>query len=107
MIMEAAAMGVRAVATNVKGNREAVAHGWSGLVAPLGDVQALARAIVDIVGDGGKAWRIGAEVRAQALERLGERTVFTKVKAGFVRLLHAMGISGTSGTSLVRDAVGS
>jgi hypothetical protein len=43
-IMEGAAMGVPAVATDVRGNREAVVHERTGLLVPLGDVTALSAA---------------------------------------------------------------
>ena len=41
VVMEASAMGVPAVVTDVKGNREAVVHECNGLLVPLGDVPAL------------------------------------------------------------------
>ncbi len=106
VIMEAAAMGVPAVATNVKGNREAVVHGRTGLLAPLGDVQALADAMLDIVDDAGRARNMGAEARALALERFDERAVVAKVKAEYVRLLRAKGMSDACEAPLAREIVG-
>lgn len=86
-IMEASAMRVPAVATNVKGNREAVEHGRNGLLVPLGDVQALADAIVDLLMDRGKAHQMGEEGHRMALERFNEGLVFEKVKAEYAWLL--------------------
>src|SRR5262249_41354736 len=87
VIMEASAMGVPAVATDVKGNREAVEHGRTGLLVPLADVPALADAIVRVLTDTDRACRMGAESRRLALERFDERRVFDKVKAEYVDLL--------------------
>lgn len=98
--MEASAMGVPCVVTDVRGCREAVEHGRSGLVVPLGDVQALADAIIELLTDQEKALRMGEEGRCMALERFDERPVFDKVKAEYVRLLQVKGLvlPGTDST---------
>lgn len=92
VVMEASAMGVPVVATNVKGNREAVAHEGNGLLVPLRDVQALAKAIVELLTDSAKARRMGEEGRKIAQERFDERLVFEKVKAEYARLLRKKGL---------------
>jgi glycosyltransferase involved in cell wall biosynthesis len=92
-VMEAATMGVPAVVTDVKGNREAVVAGQSGLLVPLGNVPALAGAITELLADRGKARRMGAQARRIALERFDERLVFEKVKAEYARLLRAKGLA--------------
>ncbi len=91
-VMEASAMRVPAIVTNVKGNREAVEHGRNGLLVPLGDVQALADAVVELLTDREKARRMGEEARRMALERFDERLVFEKVKAEYARLLREKGL---------------
>ena len=91
-VMEASAMRVPAIVTDVKGNREAVEHGRNGLLVPLGDVQALADAIVELLTDREKARRMGEEGRRMALERFDERVVFEKVKAEYARLLREKGL---------------
>ncbi len=90
--MEASAMKVPCVVTNVRGCREVVEHGRSGLLVPLGDVQALADAILEILSDPEKARRMGEEGRRIALERFDERRVFEKVKAEYARLLREKGL---------------
>jgi glycosyltransferase involved in cell wall biosynthesis len=80
--MEASAMGVPCIVTAVPGCRETVEHGRNGLLIPLGDVQAMAAAILELLTDRGKARRMGSEGRQLALERFdgvrstssGERT---------------------------------
>jgi glycosyltransferase involved in cell wall biosynthesis len=91
-VMEASAMRTPVVATNVKGNREAVIHDRTGLLVPLGDVQALAKAIVELLTDCEKARRMGEEGRRMALERFDERLVFAKVKVEYKRLLREKGL---------------
>ena len=86
VIMEAAAMGVPAVATNVKGNREAVVDGRSGTLVPLGDVPALTDAVLQLLQDSKQARRMGDEARKVAFERFDERSVFERVKAEYARL---------------------
>lgn len=91
VVMEASAMGLPCVVSDVKGNREAVEHGRTGFVVPLGDVPALADAVVAVLADGDRAERMGAAARQRAVERFDERLVFEKVKAEYVRLLRSKG----------------
>lgn len=86
VIMEAAAMGVATVASDVKGNREAVLNGRTGILVPFGDVPALTGAVTSILKDPEKAARMGIEARRFAVEQFDERVVFTKVKAEYARL---------------------
>lgn len=92
-IMEASAMGVPVVASNVRGNREAVEHNRNGLLFPLSNVQALTDAIVKLLTDREKAQRMGEEGRRIALERFDEQHVFEKVKAEYRRLLIEKGLT--------------
>jgi glycosyltransferase involved in cell wall biosynthesis len=91
-VMEASAMGIPAVVTNVKGNREAVEQGRNGILVPLGDISALAEAIIELLADPQKAQRMGREGRRMALERFDEQRVFEQVKAEYVHLLRAKGL---------------
>jgi glycosyltransferase involved in cell wall biosynthesis len=85
--MEASAMGVPAVVTDVKGNREAVVHECNGLLVPLGDVPALAAAVVRVLTDRELATKMGVNGRAMALERFDEQATFATVKNEYRRLL--------------------
>jgi len=86
-VMEASAMGVPVVVTDVKGNREAVLDGYNGLIVPLGDLRALAAAIIRVLSDRGLAAQMGVKGRAMALERFDEQAVFAIVKSEYRRLL--------------------
>jgi glycosyltransferase involved in cell wall biosynthesis len=91
-VMEASAMGVPAVVTDVRGNREAVEHERNGLLVPLGDVQSLSAAIAGLLTNRDEARRLGREGRRIASERFDERKVFVKVKAEYDRLLREKGL---------------
>ena len=93
VIMEAAAMGVPVVATDVKGNREAVVHGRTGLLVPLGDVTALSDAVTDVLSDPARAEHMGRAAREFALECFDEQRVFARVKDEYRRLLAEKGLS--------------
>lgn len=90
-IMEACAMSTPAVVTDVKGNREAVREGYNGHLVPLGDVDALSKAVLSILNDPAKAQRMSENARAFALENFDETKVFRKVLDEYARLLREKG----------------
>jgi glycosyltransferase involved in cell wall biosynthesis len=91
VIMEAAAMGVPAVASDVKGNREAVVNGRTGILVPLGDVGALTAGILRLLSDRHVARGMGQEGRKLAAEHFDEEIVFAKVRAHYRLLLAKKG----------------
>ncbi len=90
--MEASAMRVPCVVTDIRGCREAVVHGQNGLLVPLGDVPALAEAITDLLTNREKARKMGEQGRRLAIERFDEREVFVKVRNEYMRLLREKGL---------------
>ncbi|MEZ4729015.1 MAG: glycosyltransferase family 4 protein [Caldilineaceae bacterium] len=99
--MEASALGVPSIVTDIRGCREAVAHGKNGLLAPLYDVQALAAAMIELIKAPTKARQMGAVGRQMALARFDETLVFERVKAEYARLLTEKGeLLGRSDASL-------
>ncbi len=98
--MEASAMGVPCVVTDIRGCREAVTHGRNGYLTPLGDVDALAAAILDLLADKDKAQQMGQHGRQIAEELFDEQLVFARVKAEYVRLLQAKGIVSSAETAV-------
>lgn len=62
-LLEAMACGLACVATDVGGNREVVAHGRSGLLAPPGDPGALAAALRFLFDDPGQRRALGRAAR--------------------------------------------
>ncbi|MBW2508574.1 MAG: glycosyltransferase family 4 protein, partial [Deltaproteobacteria bacterium] len=67
--MEASAMGVPTVVTDIRGCREAVEDGVNGLLFPVGDVDALADALVGLLRDDARRGQMGAAARVMAEER--------------------------------------
>ena len=69
-VVEAMAASVAVVATEVGGVGELVRPGATGAIAPKGDAEALARALLDALGDPERAAALGAEGRRLAQEEL-------------------------------------
>lgn len=90
--MEASAMKVPCVATDVRGCRQAVGHERNGLLVPVGDPRALAEAILALVADPGRARALGEAGRRRALAEFDERRVFATVLGEYERLLEAKGL---------------
>jgi glycosyltransferase involved in cell wall biosynthesis len=105
-LVEAAAMGVPVVATQIRGCREAVAHGLTGLLVPPGDADALYAAVDALLDDPGQRARMSeVAVRRARVEfdegRVCERVVGlyrellgTRARAGAPRFGVAAGASG-------------
>lgn len=79
VITEAMASGASVVATETEGAREIIQAGETGLLVPVGDVVALAAAIVELLGDEDKRARLGttaqqAAVAQFSVERMIEET---------------------------------
>ena len=84
--MEAAAMGVPSVVTDIRGCREAVVEGESGLFVPPHDAPALAGAISALLGDRARAAALGQGGLRLARQRFDERRVFAHVIEAYERL---------------------
>jgi glycosyltransferase involved in cell wall biosynthesis len=93
--MEASAMGVPCVVTNVRGCREAVEHERNGLIVPLRDVDALAEALIRLLRDHDRRRAMGDAGRRMAHEQFDERLVFQRVLAAYHRLLHEKGVQAS------------
>ncbi len=84
--MEASAMGIPCVVTDIRGCREAVVHDENGLLVPPGNAPALAKAVVDLLTDRDRAQGMGRRARQLAQARFDERLVFDRVHAEYQRL---------------------
>jgi len=74
-VIEAAACGVPAVAWDVTGTRDAVIDGQTGFLVPLGNHDAMAGRITQILNDSQLAHRLGVASRDVARERFDSRLV--------------------------------
>ncbi len=95
--MEASAMGVPCVVTDIPGCREVVEHGRNGLLVPVGSPSALAGAIATLLTHKDLAKRMGRAGREKAVESFDEERVFGIVKAAYARLLIEKGIAPATG----------
>lgn len=88
--MEASAMGIPVVASDVRGCREAVINEENGILVPARDSAALARAILRLLRDPQLRRRLGALGYAMAQERFDQRLVFARVAAAYRELAGAV-----------------
>lgn len=80
-IMEGMSMGRPAVVTNAPGCREVVRDGENGLLVPLRDPQALARAMETFIVHPERIGRMGAASRELALQEFDAETVAARILA--------------------------
>ena len=73
--MEAAAMGLPIVTTDIRGCRQVVADGENGLLVPVGDVDALVAAVDGLGTDENRRTAMAASARRRAVEHFDERRV--------------------------------
>jgi glycosyltransferase involved in cell wall biosynthesis len=85
--MEAAAMGVPVIATDIRGCRQVVESGVTGLLVPPRDAMALVAAIERLAADAEARVAMGAHARTKALHDFDERRVVELTLAVYERLL--------------------
>ncbi len=86
-LVEASAMGIPAVSTRIRGCREAVADGETGLLVPPGDGEALHGAVAALCADPQRRARMGAAARQRARVQFDERRVCDRVLTLYRELL--------------------
>jgi glycosyltransferase involved in cell wall biosynthesis/ribosomal protein S18 acetylase RimI-like enzyme/O-antigen ligase len=103
--IEAAAMGLPLVLTDIRGCREIVRDGVEGLLVPPRDPERLATAIERLAGDADLRAQMGGAARVRAVERFDERDALNRIMAAYDRLLAEKGMRPpTSPPSRVRPA---
>jgi glycosyltransferase involved in cell wall biosynthesis len=88
--MEAAAMRLPLVVTNVRGCRQVVDDGVTGTTIPMGDAVALADAVAAIAEDDAARLAMGQASRAKAVLEFDERKVIDTTLGVYERLLNAV-----------------
>jgi glycosyltransferase involved in cell wall biosynthesis len=81
VLLEAMAMGLPVVATDIPGNRDVIAHGTNGILVPPNDAPALRMALKSITADPSRYQGMSAESR-----RIASRYSWAKIGARFERL---------------------
>jgi glycosyltransferase involved in cell wall biosynthesis len=85
--MEASAMGVPTMVTDIRGCRETVDHGENGLLFPVGDADALGQSLIALLRDDERRTQMGDTGRRIAEDRFDEQQVFDRVLSEYERLL--------------------
>jgi glycosyltransferase involved in cell wall biosynthesis len=91
--MEASAMGVPVVATDIRGCRQAVDHGTTGLLVPPRAPEALAAAIARLVADPAERQRLGSAARQKALQSFDQQRCVDLTLTTYERLLARAGLA--------------
>jgi glycosyltransferase involved in cell wall biosynthesis len=84
--MEAAAMGLPTVATDIRGNRQVVVPGVTGELVAVRSAPALAAACERLVTDGAARAREGAAAAQRALTEFGDQAVIDRTLAAYALL---------------------
>jgi glycosyltransferase involved in cell wall biosynthesis len=100
--MEAAAMGLPIVATDIRGCRQVVDDGISGRLVPVGDAMSLARVITEIVTDSSGSVAMGLAARKKALQCFDDRQQIARTLSVYARLLERARNRGRNRTDGVR-----
>lgn len=88
-VIEANARGTPVVATHVAGLRDAVVDGETGLLTPLGDRKAMARALTGLLRDGEERERLARNARERSRRYTWDDTARQTIRV----IRHAMGES--------------
>jgi glycosyltransferase involved in cell wall biosynthesis len=79
-LLEAMAAARPVIATAVGGNREVI-DASSGVLVPVGDVDALAGAMLALLGDAARARRLGEAARRRVTESFSARAMVRRLEA--------------------------
>ena len=91
--LEAHAAGKPVVAARATGVMDAVIDGVSGVVVPVGDARALARALELVIRDRKLAEALGAAGRERVLREFRQETVWEALAEEYLQLLQAKGLT--------------
>jgi glycosyltransferase involved in cell wall biosynthesis len=91
-LIEAMAAGRPVVSTRAGGVEDVVTDGATGVVVPIGDAPAVARAVVDLLEDPARAARLGAAGRTSVIARFGSGRLVGDIDALYQRLLANRGV---------------
>jgi glycosyltransferase involved in cell wall biosynthesis len=101
-LVEAGAMGIPIVATQIRGCREAVAHGLTGVLVPPGDGGALYDAVAALVADPARRTRMGEVAKRRARVEFDEGRVCERVLDLYCDLLAGAAQPAPSGRVAAR-----
>jgi glycosyltransferase involved in cell wall biosynthesis len=85
--MEAAAMGLPIIASDIRGCRQVVEHRRTGLLVPVRSPGVLGSAIATLASDGARRRSMGEEARRKALAEFDDRRQTARTLEVYGRLL--------------------
>jgi len=93
VLLEALAMGLPIVATDITGNREVVVHGENGLLVPINDPSALRQALLSVTADPGRYQNM-----SEMSQQLARKYSWAQVGAELERVyIHAQALNHRRG----------
>lgn len=101
--MEAAAVGVPVIATDIRGGRQVVDDGVTGLLIPRSDPRALAAAITTLAEDPDRRAAMAIAARSKAERDFDQETCIDLTLATYRRLLAEAGLPGPASRSSAAD----
>ena len=90
--MEAAAGGLPIIATDIRGCRQVVADGQTGLLVPVRSPEGLERALRDLVGDDDRRRTMGQAAAVRALQEFDQQRVIDLTLLTYRKLLLKAGL---------------
>jgi glycosyltransferase involved in cell wall biosynthesis len=96
VVIEAMATGAVAVATDVGGCRELITHGETGMVVPAGDPDAVARAVIDVLGCPERAAALASAARRRVEHDFTVGSMVARTTAVYEAALRAKGLARRS-----------
>lgn len=97
VLLEAAAMGLPVVATDIPGCRDAVRDGITGTLVPPMDPESLSVALARYLEDGESRKRHGVVARERVIEQFGQERIWQAMYEEYQRLLRVRGVDVTQG----------
>ena len=91
--MEAAASGLPIIATQIRGCRQVVDHGVTGLLVPVRDARALAAAIGSLLDDTGRREAMSVAAGERAVREFDQQRVIHIILETYRQLLRARGLA--------------
>jgi len=88
VILEAMATRIPVVATALPGTQEALRHSQEGLIAPVGDINALSAAIPQVLTDPALAVRLGAQARERIEQEFTRGQMIMNLMRVYEELTH-------------------
>ena len=86
-ILEAMAEERPIITSNIRGCKEEIEDGISGILFPVGDSEKLAGSIIDLLENPAKAEEMGKNARIRAEKYFNENFIFGRIKEGYDLLL--------------------